>query len=598
MNNRITRFTSLMLIAALAGMIVISGCGERAPERRDGPEVLNSSLLTKIDGLDPGNMRDVYSFMVAGQMFETLYQYHFLKRPYVLEPQLAAAMPQISEDRLTYTIPIKNGVYFQDDLCFEDGKGRELKAQDFVYAIKRIADINYLSRNWSIFDERIVGLDEFREYTKDVDSENVDFDRPVEGLQAVDDHTLVIKLTKPWPQILGVAFADIATAPIAREAVDHYGEGIISNPVGTGPYMLDKWQRGSLIELVRNPNYRTVTYPTEGEPGDKEAGYLDDAGKVVPFADRLVWRIIEEQQPRWLLFMQGKIDAIGIPKDNWNAAVGEDLELTPKMKEYGIQLKTFDEPSVFWIGFNMQDELLGNNKPLRKAINHCLNRERFIDLFFNGRHRVAHGVIPPTLKSYQEDIAEKGHAKYDLELAKDYLKKAEELNGGPIPELEVSMPGTGNFHKQYGQFLKTAFNNLGLKIQIDYMDWPTYLQKINTRSAQIFVSGVSASIPDAIDFLGLFDSRDWAPGSNNFNYKNEQFDELFQKAEIMPDSPERTNLYRQMENIVLEDCPAAFMNHRVAYVVHHRWYKNYKPHVFSHKLSKYRRIELEETTEE
>ncbi len=256
-------------------LVVISGCGKHSSQESDNEMVLNHSLPSKLTGLDPGDQRNQTALTIKSQIFEPLYQYHFLKRPYRLIPLLAEDMPQISDDLLTYTIKIKRGVYFQDNECFPGGKGRELKAEDFIFAIKRIANIKYLSQNWSIFDDKIVGLDAFREYTKTCASiEDVDFSRKIEGLTAVDDYTIVIKLKKPWPQLMTYALSDTATAPVAKEAVDHYGKDIISNPVGTGPFMLSKWRRGSYIELVRNPNFRGELYPSEGEPGTPKPAIL------------------------------------------------------------------------------------------------------------------------------------------------------------------------------------------------------------------------------------------------------------------------------------------------------------------------------------
>jgi len=478
---------------------------------------------------------------------------------------------------------------------------RELKAEDFVFSLKRVANIKYLSQNWSIFDNKIAGLDEFREYTKTCKSEaDVDYSREVEGLTTSDDHTLVIKLNKPWPQLC-TALADIATAPVAKEAVDYYGEDIISHPVGTGPFRLNVWRRGSYIELVRNPAFRGELYPSQGQSGDAEAGYLDDAGKPIPFADRILWTIIKERQPAWLLFLQGKVDATVIPKDNFDEVMAPALvfgkktrgeELTPAMKQRNIHLKTFRDPSTYWVGFNMTDNVLGNNKPLRRAISYAIDREKFIELFFNNRHLVAHGLIPPVMSSYNPEIEEKGYGRYDPERAKELLKEAEKIHGGKLPTLKIAMPGTDTWYRQFGQFLKRNLNAVGLEVEMQYMDRPTYQEKVNTKSAQMFSSGTSASIPDAEDFLAMFYSKYQTPGRNKCNYCNPEFDKLYEKAQVLPDSGERRRLYRKMEIMVLEDCPAAFLNHRVAYVLHHDWYKNYKPHAFAYGLSKYRRIDM------
>ena len=647
--NFALKFASIIFITSL---LIVAGCDRSASVEEPNEMVLRHVLYTRIKGLDPGNMRDVYSVIVGSQIFETLYQYHFLKRPYELVPLLAEDMPQVSDDLLTYTIRIKKGVYFHTDRCFErftaetaegaevkklkkdflcdlrelggkeGGKGRELKAEDFVFSLKRVADIKYLSQNWSIFDNKIAGLDEFREYTKgcprsclrqeDAGAEDVvlrqapprrvDYSRQVEGLTTPDDYTLVIKLKKPWPQLC-TALADISTAPVAKEAVDYYGKDIISHPVGTGPFKLNVWRRGSYIELVRNPAFRGELYPSEGESGDAEAGYLDDAGKPIPFADRVLWTIINERQPAWLLFLQGKVDATVIPKDNFDEVMTPALvfdkktrgeELTPEMKQRNIRLKTFRDPSTYWVGFNMEDDVLGRNKPLRRAISYAIDREKFIELFFNNRHLVAHGLIPPVMPSYNPGIKESRYSRYDPQKAKELLKEAEKIHGGKLPRLKMAMPGTDTWYRQFGQFLKRNLNAAGLEVEVQYMDRPTYQEKVNTISVQMFSSGTSASIPDAQDFLSMFYSKYQTPGRNKFNYSNPEFDRLYEKAQVLPDSAERRRLYQRMELIALEDCPVTLLNHRVAYVLHHGWYKNYKQHAFAYGLSKYRRIDMAE----
>lgn len=588
---------SLLVIAVIVIATGLCGCGSSASDEEPNEIVLHHVLHSKIRGLDPGRIRDVYSMMVATQIFETLYDYHFLKRPYELIPLLAENMPQVSPDRLVYTIKIKKGVHFQDDVCFPAGSGRELKARDFVFSIKRLANIKCLSPTWSLFDDRIVGLDEFREYTKNCKNEaDVDYSRAVEGLTASDDYTLVIKLKKPWPQLISSALADISTSPVAKEAVDYYGKDIISHPIGTGPFKLNVWRRDSYIELVRNPAFRGEIYPAEGEEADAQAGYLDDAGKPIPFADKVVWTVIEEYQPAWLLFLQGKIDALVIPKDSYGEVMTEQGQLKEKMKQLDIQLETFSDPSTYWLGFNMADDILGDNKPLRLAISRAIDRQKFIELFFNGRHLLADGLVPPMMACYDPQIKQKGYALYDPDEARKLLKEAETIYGDKLPPLKIAMPGTDTWSRQFGRFLERSLVAIGLKVEVQYMDLPAFQEMVNTKSAQMFASGTTARIPDALDFFSAFYSKNAAPGPNKFNYSNPDFDRLYEKAEVMPDCPQRDELYRRMEIIVLEDYPSVFLNHRVAYVLHHGWYKNYKPNAFAYGLSKYRRIDMVKRT--
>lgn len=345
------KFSSVVLTTML---LLAAGCDRKGGEGESDEIVLQHRLRAKVLTLDSANIGDTTSHGVGSEIFECLYTYHYLKRPYEIVPKLAAGMPQVSEDGFTYTIRIKEGVYFADDECFAGGKGRELKASDFVFAWKRLADVKALSKNWWVFDGKIVGLDEFREYTQGCKKGEVDYSRVVEGLTASDDYTLVVKLKRAWPQILH-ALTYVATAPTAKEAVDYYGKNIINHPVGTGAFRLKVWHRGSYIEMVRNENFRQDLYSSEGSEGDAEAGLLQDAGKAMPFVDRIVWRVVTEDQPRWLMFEQGDIDITSIPKDNYGQAIAMGRELTASMKERDIRLDAFKEPDTFYIGFNMED---------------------------------------------------------------------------------------------------------------------------------------------------------------------------------------------------------------------------------------------------
>jgi len=583
------KFSCIVFITA---MLTTAGCGSSPSPADSNEAVIYSALAGKIRALDPGDIGDTTSSLVASQIFECLYQYHYLKRPYEIISQLADGMPDVSDDGLTYTIRIKKGVYFTDDPCFKNGKGRELKADDFVFAWKRIANIKYVSKNWWIFDNKIVGLDEFRKYTKSCKkAADVDYSREVEGLRADDDYTLVIKLKRPWPQIVYL-LAHLPTAPIAKEAVEYYGKDIINHPVGTGPFKLKIWNRGSYVELVKNPNFRDEFYPSEGEAADRAEGRLADAGRKLPMVDRILMMIVQEDPPRWFLFMEGKIDASGIPKDNFSEAIDQRRGLTLQMQKLNIHLCVFRDPSTYWLGFNMEDKVLGKNKALREAISCAVDREKYIELFTNNRGEVAYGFIPPLMKSYDPQIKKVVKVGYNPKRARQLVKQAEKIYGGKLPKLILSMPGTDVVFRQQGEFFKRCFKKVGLDVEIDYSDWPTFQNRIKTKSAQMFSLGWIADYPDAENFLQLFYSKNASPGPNNFNYSNPEFDKIYEQVAVMPDTPERTALYRKAERIIVEDCPAVFLMHGVAYMLYHDWVHNYKPHAFGYGLSKYRRIDM------
>jgi len=581
----------LYVISAILGVLLfIAGCDSSSSEHKSDESVIYAIMPTKIQGFDPGYTSDIYSAEVTSSIYECLYTYHYLKRPYEIIPRLADGMPQISKDGLTYTIKIKKGVYFADDACFEEGKGRELKADDFIFAWKRLANIKFLSPNWWVFDNKIVGLDRFREYTKTCKSQfDVDYSREVEGLQIPDDYTVVIKLIRPWPQFIYI-LAHHPTAPIAKEAIDYYGKDIINHPVGTGPFKLKLWRKSSYIELVKNPNFREEYYPAEGEAGDLEKGFLDDTGKKVPLVERLLWLIIEEEQPMWLQFLRGKIDASAIPKDNFGQAISPARDLTEDLKERNIRLVKIYDPDVFYIGFNMEDPELGKNKPLRQAISYGYNRTREIELFWNNVWEVAYGFIPPVFKSYSDQIKTIGQ-RYDPEKARQLVKEARKIHGGDLPTLKISVGSMDTQRRQMAQFYERCLEEIGLDIELEFMDWPVFLEKLNTKSCQIFSLGWMADYPDAENFLQIFYSKNAAPGPNHFNYSSERFDRIYEKVIVMEDCPERTRLYQEAEKIVLEDCPVAFTTHRVRYILLHDWLGNYKAHVYPFGVWRYRKAD-------
>jgi oligopeptide transport system substrate-binding protein len=583
------------LVASLLTMVLV-GCGDNgsAGAGDDGLLITRGAIGAKVRGMDPMDIGDTTSSGMASNIYDCLYQYHYLKRPYEIIPSLAAEMPEVSEDGLTYTIKLRDDVYFQDDACFTEtgGKGRKLVSEDLIYSWKRIADIKNISKNWWIFDGKIKGFDEFREYTKSVETKkNVDYARPVEGLEAVDDLTLRITLTKPWPQIIYM-LAHLPTAAVPREAVAHYGDEIINHPVGTGPYRLKDWRRGSKIILERNTTYREELYPSEGEPGDEAAGLLVDAGKRLPLIDQLEITIIQEDQPRWFKFVQGDLDIGGIPKDNFDTAISPSRELTSDLRDKGIVLEIYEDAATYWYGFNMEDPVVGKNQPLRQAMNLAVNRNEFLKLFLNNRGTRARGVLPPMITGYDPDIRSP-YTVYDPDLAKQKVKEAEAVHGGPLPAIVLTMGSTDSVARQTGQWFTRAFKEIGITLEVDYMDWPSSQEKVKTKSAQMYAMGWVADIPDAENFMQLFYGPNGSPGPNNMNYKNQKADELYNKLAVMGDSPGRREVVREMQQIVIDDLPCVLTVHRKVFLLRYDWLKNYKPHVFGYGLGKYRNVDAD-----
>lgn len=588
-------FLAQLLAASAIGSMSLfapSGCTKKVDDK---DTTLNAVLRANVKGLDPLRANDLYSSTVMAQMFEGLLQYHYLKRPYTLQPGLADGMPVVSDNGLTHTFKIKKGVKFHDNPAFPDGKGREVTAEDFIYSFKRLADPRSASEGFWIFDGKIKGLNEWADNVK---AEKAGYDTPVEGLQAPDKHTLVIKLIKPYYQLYYV-LAMTYSSVVPKEAIEKYGAEFLNNPVGTGPFMLEKstdWVRNSKITLKKNPTWRGETYPTEGEPGDKEKGLLADAGKALPFAEKLVFTELPEDQPRWQNFMKGNFEFIEIPNDNFESAVSKNNrnEIAPENAAKGMRLDITPNVDVTYTAFNMKDPLLGKNKDLRHAMTLAQDNANLITKFYNGRAVAAQGPIPPGLSSHDPNF--KNPYQFDSKKAKETLAKAGFPEGKGLPELTFESLSDSK-SRQQAEFFVQNMAAIGIKARINSNTWPQFQDKIKSGKAQIFGIAWGADYPDAQNFYQLFYSKNMSPGPNDSSFSNAEFDQLYEQSLKLPPGTERDALYTKMRDIVVEESPWMFHTHRLGYRLIHGWVHNFKWNDIQNDYFKYLRVDPKKRAE-
>ncbi len=589
-------------LALLALVIVsVSACRVRPIASSPPHEVVYYGETDRIRGFDPTRAGDVASALAISKIYEGLYQYAYLARPYRLEPALAEGMPDVSADGLVYTIRIRRGIYFADDPCFSasGGKGRELTAADFVYSIKRVADVKTESTGFWAFNERIEGLNEFHDASLGPGDQPVDYDRPVAGLEALDPYTLRITLTRPYPQLVWVLAMHYAFA-VPREAVEYYTgrdgrEWFHSHPVGTGPYRLGSWIRNYRIEFTRNPKWketgRVERYPSEGEPGDSERGLLEAAGRPIPFIDRMVQYVIEDASTQWLMFLTGQVEQSGISRDNWDAVIGADRNLTPELADRGVTLRTVPSMTTFYIGFNLDDPVVGPNKKLRQALSCAFDGEAWAK-YYNNRMLPANGPIPPGIAGARTAEDANPYA-CNLEKARQLMVEAGYPDGiDPATQRRLLLTlelGSANDPDARAsvELFASFMENIGVRIEPSYNNWPTFLDKLDRRQCQMYRLGWVSDYPDAENFLQLFYGPNSSPGPNHSNYLNPEFDLLYEKVRVMPDTPERTLLYRRMADLAVEDAPWLCLAYPLSFGLQHGWLKNYKPHDFPYGMSKY-----------
>lgn len=573
MKNSKFAFVALVLASAIAAGS--TGCTRKAAENPNH-KVLNLALGDDVKSLDPAIAYDSVSLTVVPMAMESLYQYAYLKTPLELEPLLAESMPQVSKDQKTYTIKVRKGVMWQDDAAFPGGKGRELKAGDFIYAWKRMLVPTLQSPGTWLFEGKVAGYNELkdklsksREKTEEILAEVID------GLKAVDDYTIRIQLTQPYPQLLH-ALAMGFGSPMAKEVTEKYGhDGFTERMVGTGPYRLKQLVKGSKIILEKNPTFRGEKYPAVGDEDAKNTGLLAAAGSTLPLTDEVIFHVFKEDQPQWLQFLSGNLDASGIPKDNFSAAI-EKGKLKADVAAKGIQLRTAEEAVIWYLNFNMKDKLLGSNANLRKAISRAINREEYIDLFLNGRGVKAMSIVPRTIPGYsgRTELAN----DYNIAEAKKLLEKAGYPGGKGLPAIRYDLRGSSTTARQQAEFIKKALSEIGVNLQIEINSFPAYLEKEKNGNLQFFMGGWNADYPDAENFLFLLYSKNVSPGPNASNYVNAEFDKLYEKIAVMTPSAERTALIKKAEELVFNEGVWSMMFYPVRYSLSHGWLKNFRPH--------------------
>jgi ABC-type transport system substrate-binding protein len=560
--------------------------------------------------LDPAQVSDTVSAEILNQIYDSLYENAYLPRPYKVEPAIASGYPEkrifneeVTEKgvkktvaRMEYTFHLRDDVYFQDDPCFPGGKGRRVTARDVVYAIKRLADPKVQATGWWLVSGKIKGIDAF--FKKAAAAGSADYSQEIEGIACPDDTTLRITLTEPYPEFIYVMSMPY-TAPVAREAVEYYNasgrEGFARHPVGTGAYTLKSWERQHRIILAKSPSFRKDFYPDKGAPGDREKWLLADAGKRLPFLDEVWFTVISAGQPAWLLFLQGYLDASGIPQEQFDKAITKNLELSDAFAKKGISLEISSSLEVSYITFNMRDPVLGRNKYLRQALSLAYDSDLFNQIYLNGRAIDAQGPLPPGIFGYDPGL-KNPYKAHDLAKARELLAKAEYPGGvdartGKQIELTYDIGSDSAQAREQASFDIRCFEQLGIRMKLQVNTFSQYLERSIKGTFQMSSSAWLADYPDPEDFLILLYGPNAPPGPNASAFSNPEYDKLFEQMKVMEDTPEREALIHRMVAIVVEECPWIFNFHAPSYVLRHSWYKNGKTHSISGNYAKYIRVE-------
>jgi ABC-type transport system substrate-binding protein len=547
----------------------LGGCGSTTSPA-DSLTVAGDSLKTyrySLDqapsSLDPVQASNVYANHVVVNAYDTLYAYKYLARPYQLKPNLAAGWPEISDDLLTYTIRLKPEVFFQDDPAFPGGKGREVVAEDVVFSLKRQFDPKTRPQGTWFWQGRIVGLDAWKE-------SGADYAAEVPGLRALDSHTLQIQLTRPYPQLLDT-LAQGYSAVVPREAVEYYGRELGTHPVGSGPFKVVSYDTTRIV-MERHPGFRQepVDIWEEGyDPATQRyTGVERIQGRSPPFVDRLIIDFASDATSRWNSFNKGDEVQLSVLPVEKADEVLESRRPVRLKKEYADRYQVYSGPEAGFIfeafnldfpefGYNPDPERERRNKALRCAVIKAFDWQARNDSWHFGLATVFPGIIVPAVPEFDPTQSRESITR-DVAGARKLLAD----NGWTPENLPVLV---------YGQSASVASRMLfeQFRAELKEIGWPPekiVLKRYATfgdlsrawklGKLPIVAKGWGLDYPDAENTLQLFYGPNGSPGSNDANYRNPEFDRLYEEAAVMLPSPERTAIYRRMNQMVIDDCVA------------------------------------------
>ena len=563
------------LLPIICTVLLLIGCGKST----DKLNTVHIATATLVKTLDPALADDLASRNMAGALFDTLLEYDYLARPYKLKPSMLESMPQMLDNNRSFVCTLRDDLYFVPDKCFgsNDLPARKVKSSDVVFSLLRIADGSLHSPVYWLLRGKVRGIEKFYAATAAVKDQAGRFElyaKGVPGLEIIDDRKFVIHLNSPDARFL-YNLAIPYTGIVSEKAVRFYGqEAMADYPVGSGAFKLGEFKRDYSITLLKNPEYREEYFSAAQNPADRR--------RRLPLADKIICSNIRQNLSAWLLFLQGELELSALNKDNADLVSG-GRTLAPALKKRQISLIENREFEIQYVGFSFTDEKLKNNLKLRQALTAAYNLPLRIK-HANDLAIPAIGPIPPGVAGYDKLLAEK-MIKYDFKRAEKLLAEAGYPKGidpatGRALEITFDQSGNSTRHRQHGEMTAADWGKLGIKVKVNLNNAARFYQKLRNGEMQTFRLSWIGDYPDAENFLQLFYSKNIG-GSNRAAFNDKEFDRMFERSLSMPDTPERTALYRKMAEYLVAHAPWIFESQPISFQLKHAWLENYYSHDFA-----------------
>lgn len=621
-------------VAALVLAGVVAACTNDPYPRVDRDvKILYTSYPEPPKTLDPAIAYSTIDHLVTGPVYDTLLEYHYLERPYRLIPALVREVPEpeTRDGRVVYRFRLREGLRFHPDPCFTQGREpttREIVADDVVFQLMRLGDPAVNSPIASSF-ARVQGFLDFTETLRATRADDAAFAaRPVHeqyaqvggvtGFRVLGRHDFEVVLTEPYPQLL-YWFAMEFTTPMAWEAVAWWDgqdgrESLAEHPVGSGPFRLTRYDKRHRIVLERfddwygrrHPEWKApaAVYPDRGEPGDAAAGLLDPAyvGKPLPFVERIELRYEKDPIPSFNKFLQGYYDASGVLEESFDRVVKND-RLSEDMAARGMRLTKTVVPSVYYLGFNMEDPTVGapgggRARLLRQAMSLVVDAREYTRIFQNGLGIPAESPVPPGLFGYDAEYRNP-YRQVNVPRARALLAKAgyeggiDPATGKPL-RLTFDTGDTSARGRLRYQYFVDAWRQLGIDVEIAATTYNQFQDKVRRGAYQVFMWGWVADYPDPENFLFLL----WSEmarskgGPNTANFADADYDQLFLAMRDRQNDAERLARIERMRALLAEERPWIELFHIESYVLAHGWLRSGKPLGMSFSTAKYQDVDV------
>ncbi len=590
------RFAQALVLAPAAPQVARA---QPQSGRAPAPKTLRYAFRVAETGFDPAQVNDLYSSNVNANIFDAPLTYDFLARPARVVPNTAEALPDIAPDFRTFTFRIRPGIHFQEHPAFHGNK-RELVAADYVYSIKRYFDPrNKSPRLYLLENAGILGMNDLRRAA--LGGARFDYDRDVDGVRVLDRYTFQVRLADPAPRFY-FYFADNSfMGAVAREVIESYDEKeIMGVPVGTGPFRLVQWRRSSRIVLERNPGYRDDRYAASAAPDDPVAGAIARrlAGRKLPMVDRVEVYIVEENQPRWLAFLNREHDLVDeLPYDLADIAIPNG-QLAPGLARRGIRMDRAPRANVDMALFNVENPVVGGYSPaqiaLRRAISLAYNVQDEIRLVRKGQSIPSQSPVSPLVSGFDAGFVSE-MSLFDPARARALLDTygfvdrdgdgwRERPDGSPLKIEMATQPD--QLSRQLDELWRKSLTHIGVNVEFRAAKWPENLKNSRAGKLMMWRVGWTAAQPDGDTFLAL----GYGPNKGQANHARfdlPDFNALYAKQRTLGDGPDREALFHAAKKLLVAYAPYKFVGHRIETSVMHPWVFGFQRHPFMRDFWKY-----------